>query len=269
MTFDAPGRSQATKFLEGEAKQQLLRLIDSSSDAIVSTDKNGNIALFSEQAEALFGYRAKEIAGQNISVLYGDAAGARKVALEMRKREGTVSSLESIMLAKDGGSIPIQISASFLFDDQGEEVGTIGFIRDSRERKREEEVFDGLNMELRRARERFNYVLTVTPGVIYTTKATGDYACTFVSDNVDAVMGFSPWEMVEDPEFWFSRLHRDDARRIGPEMQSLIKQGGGTVEYRLGPVFFGLSLFLGPHAGWWRIRSRRHRAYISAVRGLF
>jgi PAS domain S-box-containing protein len=166
-------------------------------------------------------------------VLYGDAAGARQVALEMRKRGGTVSSLESIMLAKDGNSIPVLISASFLFNEKGEEVGTVGFVRDLRERKREEESFDERSTELRRARERFQYVLTVTPGVIYTTQASGNYACTFVSENVDAVMGFSPWEMIEEPEFWFSRLHPDDADRVVPSMHSLIRQGGGTIEYRL------------------------------------
>ena len=69
-----------------EAQQYPARLIDSSPDAIISADKDGNVVLFSEKAEDLFGYRAKEIIGQNISVLYGDAAGARQVALEMRKR---------------------------------------------------------------------------------------------------------------------------------------------------------------------------------------
>jgi PAS domain S-box-containing protein len=118
-------------------------------------------------------------------------------------------------------------------NEKGEEVGTVGFVRDLRERKREEDAFDQLSTELRRARERFQYTLTVTPGVIYTTQASGNYACTFVSENVDAVMGFSPWEMVEDAEFWYSRLHPDDARRVVPEMHALIRQGGGTTEYRL------------------------------------
>jgi adenylate cyclase len=181
----------------------------------------------------LLGYRAKDIAGQNISVLYGDAAGARQVALEMRKRGGAASSLESVMLAKDGTSIPVLISASFLHNGNGEEIGTVGLVRDLRDRKRDEEAFDQVGTELRRATERFQYVLTVTPGVIYTTQASGNYACTFVSENVDAVMGFSPWEMVEDSDFWYSRLHPDDARRVVPEMHALIKQGGGTTEYRL------------------------------------
>src|SRR5262245_29361676 len=68
-----------------DVNECLARLIDSCPDAIISTDKDGNVVLFSERAEALLGYRAKDVAGRNISVLYGDAAGARQVALEMRK----------------------------------------------------------------------------------------------------------------------------------------------------------------------------------------
>ena len=216
-----------------ESKRYLTRLIESSPDAIISTDKDGNIKLFSESAEALLGYRAKEIAGRSMSVLYGDDAGARQVTLEMRKRGGSVSCLETMMLAKDGSNIPVSVSASVLVDDKGGEAGTIGFVRDLRERKRLEDALEERGTDLRAARERFQYVLTVTPGVIYTTQGSGDYACTSVSENVDAIMGFSPWEMVEDPAFWFSRLHPDDAPRVVPEMQALIKKGGGTTEYRL------------------------------------
>jgi PAS domain S-box-containing protein len=225
-------RKQTEKALL-ESKRYLTSLIESSPDSIISTDKDGNIMLFSESAEALLGYRAKEITGRSMSVLYGDAAGARQITLEMRKRGGSVSCLETMMLAKDGSNIPVSVSASVLIDENGGEAGTIGFVRDLRERKRAEDVLEECSTELKAARERFQYVLTVTPGVIYTTQGSGDYACTSVSENVDAIMGFSPWEMVEDPRFWFSRLHPDDAPRVVPEMQVLIKQGGGTTEYRL------------------------------------
>ena len=151
----------------------------------------------------------------------------------MRKHGGSVSCLESVLLAKDGNNIPVLISASVILDEKAEEMGTIGFVRDLRERWREKEAREELATELKAARDRYQYLLTVTPGVIYTTKASGDYACTSVSDNVDAVMGFSPWEMVEEPGFWFSRLHPDDASRVLDEMRSQIGKGGGTIEYRL------------------------------------
>ena len=74
--------------------------------------------------------------------------------------------------------------------------------------------------------------MTVSTAVLYTNKASGDFACTFVSENVDSVMGYAPWEMLEDPQFWSSRLHPEDSKRVLSEMYSLIERGGGTIEYR-------------------------------------
>jgi PAS domain S-box-containing protein len=163
-----------------ESKQYLTRLIESSPDAIISTDEEGNVVLFSEGAETLLGYRAKEVAGRSISMLYGDEAGPKQIAREMRKRGGSVSCFESVLLARDGNNIPVLVSASAFFDEKGDEMGTIGFVRDLRDRWREKEAREELATELKAARDRFQYLLTVTPGVIYTTKGSGDYACTSV-----------------------------------------------------------------------------------------
>ena len=226
-----------------EAKRYLARLIESSTDAIISTDKEGKIVLVNEGAEKLLGYQAKDLIGQPVTVVYGSEAAAKEILREMRKRGGTVSGFDCLVKDKDGGSIPVLISASMLHDEEGPEVGTVGFATDMRERKREQEAlqqaYDELEKrveerttELNTARERFQYLLTVTPGIIYTTQASGEYACTFVSENVDPIMGFSPWEMLEDPGFWFSRLHPDDAPRVAAEMAPLIERGGGNLEYR-------------------------------------
>ena len=41
-------------------------------------------------------------------------------------------------------------------------------------------------------------------------------------------MGFSAWEMLEDPKFWPSRLHPDDAPQVFAEVKRLLTAGGGT-----------------------------------------
>src|SRR5207253_5203774 len=208
----------AANFELQATKRHLTRLIESSPDAIISTDEKGNVVLFNEGAEVLLGYRAGEVTGRRATMLYGSEAGENEVVREMRKRGGSVSGFDCVLRAKDGGNIPVLISASVLFDDEGREVGTVGFATDLRERKKSEEVLqrardelerrvEELTTELKAARERLRYLLTVTPGIIYTNKASGDYACTFVSENVDPIMGFSTWEMLEDPEFWSKRLH--------------------------------------------------------------
>ena len=49
---------------------------------------------------------------------------------EMRKRGGTVSGFDSVLWAKDGTAIPVLISASLLFDEDGHQIGTVGFATD-------------------------------------------------------------------------------------------------------------------------------------------
>jgi len=226
-----------------ETKRSLSRLIESSPDAIISTDKSGKIVVFNEGAETLLGYRAEEVVGRVASLLYGEESGASEVLREIRKRGGTVSGFESVLRSKDGSNIPVLISASVLLDEEGNEIGTVGFATDLRERKREQEnlqkAYDELEKrveeratELKEARGRLQYLLTVTPGIMYTNQVTGNYRCTFVSRNVEPIMGFSEWEMVEDPDFWVKRLHPDDTARVFEHMTPLVEQGGGTIEYR-------------------------------------
>ena len=225
-----------------DTKRYLTRLIESSTDAIIATDKEGKVVLFNEGAETLLGYRSDEVIGRDATELYGDEEHARDVAREMRKRGGTVAGFESVLRAKGGDEIPVVVSSSVLFGERGEEVGTVGFATDMRERQHEEEALrqardelekrvEERTTELKSARERLQYLMTVTPAIVYTNQAS-DYTCTFVSENVSRIMGFSSWEMLEDTDFWTVRLHPEDASRVFSEMGPLVEQRGGTIEYR-------------------------------------
>ena len=106
-----------------ETKRYLTRLIESSPDAIIATDKLGNVVLFNEGAETLLGYRASEVVGHPTAQLYENEDRSRELVLEMRKRGGTASGFESVLRAKDGRSVPVLISASVLLDKDGQEAG--------------------------------------------------------------------------------------------------------------------------------------------------
>ena len=243
------GRKRAEEALQAanaelrETKRYLASLIEDSPDPIIATNREGDVVLFNRGAEALLGFRQKEIIGQRVAQLYESVEKAKEVMRQMRKQGGTVSAFETVLQAKDGTRIPVLISASILYDEEGQEVGTVGFNKDLRERKRVEEALqkahDELELrveertaELDKARERLQYLLTVTPGIIYTNKGSGDFACTFVSNNLEPIMGYAPWEMLEDPKLWVKRLHPEDAKRVFGEIPPLLERGGGTVEYR-------------------------------------
>jgi PAS domain-containing protein len=66
---------------------------------------------------------------------------------------------------------------------------------------------------------RVQHLLAVSPAIIYTNKASGDFPCTFVSENLQAIMGYSPSEMIGDQRCWTDHLHPEDAPRVFEEMR--------------------------------------------------
>jgi len=137
-----------------ESKDYLEALIERSNDAIISTDADGNVVTFNQGAEVLSGYRREEVIGQRVPVLYESEKVAREVMTRMREEGGTLSSFETTFKAKDGRLIPVLISASMLYDEEGNEVGTVGFSKDLRERKLAEDELRKASKELKHSYER-------------------------------------------------------------------------------------------------------------------
>ncbi len=97
---------------------------------------------------------------------------------------------------------------------------------------RELAAHEGIEAELEQTRARLQHVLAVSPAITYTTEASGDFACTFVSESCNEIMGYAPQEVLDDPDFWTTHLHPQDARHVLAELAQLIERGGGSVEYR-------------------------------------
>jgi len=82
------------------------------------------------------------------------------------------------------------------------------------------------------AQERLVRLLTSSPAVIYSFKASGDFAPTFVSDNIGTVFGYTPAEYLENPAFWRDRVHPDDLPRVEEAISKFFHNGVQSVEYR-------------------------------------
>ena len=57
------------------------------------------------------------------------------------------------------------------------------------------------------AQERLAQLLSASPAVIYSFKASGDFAPTFISENIIDVFGYAPAEYLGDLSFWRDRVH--------------------------------------------------------------
>jgi PAS domain S-box-containing protein len=133
--------------------------------------------------------------------------------------------VEYRFLRKDGTWCWVNDQQRLIRDDDGQPVEVVGSWSDISERKRAEEA-------AAEARERVERLLARSPAVIYSFKATGDYAPTFISPNVKELLGYKREEYLESPDFWRSRVHPQDLARIEADYAQLFEDGHLAIEYR-------------------------------------
>ena len=132
----------------------LRNLINSSVDAVIAADMDGLILIFNHAAQVVTGFSQEEVVGKmDIRDLYpGD--GARQVMRMLRGDEhggrGKLHSQEMVLLHKDGGHIPINLSAAIVYQGQ-REVNTVGFFYDLREKRAMEAELDKARVQLLQA----------------------------------------------------------------------------------------------------------------------
>src|SRR5581483_5291319 len=82
------------------------------------------------------------------------------------------------------------------------------------------------------AEQKLARLLDASPAVIYSFEATGDFAPTFVSANIERLFGYNPDEYLHNPNFWRERVHPEDVERVEREVGSLFATGSQAIEYR-------------------------------------
>lgn len=79
---------------------------------------------------------------------------------------------------------------------------------------------------------RLEYLLSVSPAVIYTCKPEGDYQVTFISENIKNQLCYEPKDFVGNAKFWVDGIHPEDKERVFAELRELLKQGHCIQTYR-------------------------------------
>jgi diguanylate cyclase (GGDEF)-like protein/PAS domain S-box-containing protein len=119
---------------EIKRKSEILdKILKNCPDGIIGSDPAGNLFLFNEGAERIYGYTAAEAIGKiRASALY-PPGGAREVKefiyAETFGGRGRLQDFETKLLTSAGEEVPVRLSCELLQED-GREIGTIGFFHD-------------------------------------------------------------------------------------------------------------------------------------------
>jgi len=125
----------------------LENILESSIDAIVTTDTKGYITYANRSLRELIGLRGHQIIGQHISSYYKDGIDQARKIMDKLRQFGRIRDYEFDMRIGDR-IVPIRTSDTLLYDDYGEVVGSMGVFQDITARKKLSEKLSATQAEL-------------------------------------------------------------------------------------------------------------------------
>jgi PAS domain S-box-containing protein len=212
-----------------EAHARINHILASSPSVLYSFQATGNNnpTFVSENLRDVFGYEPSEYLGDRNFVparIHPDDTSDVGAGFSRLFKEGHLTN-EYRFRRKDGSYCWVSDELRVIKDAAGKPVEIVGSWSDISARKEAEAAVAAVQA-------RINHILASSPAVLYSFQATGNYAPTFISENVLEVFGYEQSEYLEDPNFVPDRIHPDDAARVGDGLSRLFKEGYLTHEYR-------------------------------------
>ena len=137
INIDQTQRKQMEKEIR-ETNDFLNNIIHNSPNAIMAADMKGTIILWNQTAEEILGYRKKDVVGNlNITKVYPEGM-AKKVMSKLRAsendRKGRLKFYPVVFVKKDGEIAEGNLSASIVYDENNNEIASVGIFMDLKER---------------------------------------------------------------------------------------------------------------------------------------
>ena len=224
---DITARKHAEAALQ-KSEEKFRNLFDDAPIAIgLASVRDYRIIKVNEAHRQMLGYSDAELATMTFTELTHPED--LQADLEQVKQlvEGNISrfQMEKRLIKKNGELMWANLTVTLIRDGEGIPLYSMAAIEDISYRKRAE-------MELQQLKERLQFLLASNPAVIFTAAPTGNFCTTYISDNVKAIVGYDPEEMLADSNFWSSRIHPEDLPQFIVNFSDLSEGQNCICEYR-------------------------------------
>jgi PAS domain S-box-containing protein len=170
-----------------EAMKKSSVIIDSTADAVITSDITGNITFWNKGAEIIYGYQKEEAVGKPVSILYKEENLHVLEAMIADLLEGKdIPGIEATCINKKQQDVEILLSLTSIRDADGNVTEFVGITKDITERKRMEE-------RVAKSRELFSKIFYANPIPATITTVSNDKLL-MVNDAWLKLMGFDSQE---------------------------------------------------------------------------
>ncbi|MGH7940949.1 MAG: PAS domain S-box protein, partial [Limisphaerales bacterium] len=141
-----------TEFKQMETSNRwLAAIVESSNDAIMSSDLDGRIVSCNQGASRLYGYAPEELIGKPITVLI--LPEFLDEEMKVLDRGNKIEHYESVRARKDGTHVDVLVTISPIQSARGKIIGVSSISRDITQRKRAERELEEILAREKTARE--------------------------------------------------------------------------------------------------------------------
>ena len=203
---DITERKQAEERV-GEAEAKYRNLVEQIPAVTYIDGLDGCVTSYvSPQYQKLFGYTAEErIADPDLwaKLLHPDDSERALAESDRTNKTGEPFRMEYRMMARDGRVVWVHDEAHLVRDDEGRRLFWQGVLFDITERMEAEEQF-------RQAEAKYRQLVEQIPAVVYEASFGEASAWSFVSPQIESILGYSQEEWMSDPQLWSDRIHPAD-----------------------------------------------------------
>jgi len=211
-----------------EALRKSAAIIDTTSDAVITTDIDGVITFWNKGAERIYGYKEAEALGRPISIIYSEKDLHVLNSMIQDLLDGRViHGIEVTCVDKDRKEVPILLSLMTIKDADGNITELVGITKDIKERKKMEE-------DLRRERDKAQKLLDIAGVIFLAIDTKGDV--TLLNRKGSEVLGYDQWEIIG--KNWFDNfIPASERHRIKDIFKRLMAGEMEPIEYYENHVF--------------------------------
>jgi len=209
-----------------ESRSRLASIVESSEDAIFVVSLDGSIHSWNKAAENIFGYRASQVVGQQITILDHiiDFETLIKIPqLNMSQNEGRrILHIDLVPVRRYDQTLYVTLTVYPFVDEKGQVLGYTTIARDITSSIKAEEA-------LRESEERYRTFVTNFKGIAF--RWSPDYIPIFMHGNVQEITGYEVDEFLLNKINWNDIILDDDLPKVLQNREFIKKNSNQSIEF--------------------------------------